>query len=342
MREFTIGRLNGRFVVTWRDGSGRRRYRLKARTEKDAEREAIDVYRERTARPTGHTIEDLWEAYREEKKGRRVADAMNAEWKFMAPTFGHLRPDQIEVAHSRQHIALRREKGIKDGTLWTELGHLSTVLKWAFDRKMIAHRPVIERPSKPAPRDRYLTTKEIRKLLATPMAHHIRIAVLLMLGTAARPGAAQELTWDRVDFDLGVIDLRTGEGNRKGRAVIPMNRGLAAALREAKTVSRSDYVIEWNGQPVASIKTGLNRATKEAGLTGVTPHVFRHTAAVHLAVAGTSMAKIAQYLGHSDDKITQRVYAKFSPDHMREEAAVLDFASPSEVETRFVEPESNP
>lgn len=342
MREFTIGKLNGRFVVSWRADGKRRRFRLEARSAADAEREAIDVYRAQNERPAGHTIGDLWELYRDEKKGRRVAAAMASEWKFMAPTFGHLRPDQIEIEHSRQHAAVRRERGVKDGTLWTELGHLSTVLKWAFDRKMISHRPVIERPSKPAPKDRFLTTAEVQALLAVPMAFHIRIAVLLMLGTAARPGAAQDLTWDRVDFDLNVIDLRTGEGNRKGRAVIPMNRGLRAALLEAKQVRLSDYVIEWSGQPVKSIKTGLNRACAAAGLEGVSPHVFRHTAAVHLAVAGVAMSKIAQYLGHSDDKITQRVYAKFSPDHMREEAAVLDFASPSEVPGRFNEPERIP
>lgn len=343
MRELTVGRLKGRYVVTWRDGDGkRRRFRLEARTLKDAEREAIDVHRRATERPSGYTIADIWEMYREDKRGRRVADAMAAEWKFIAPVFGHLRPDQITVHHSRQHVASRRATGVGDGSLWTELGHLSTALKWAYDREMIARRPVIERPSKPPPRDRYLTRAEVARLLAVPMAHHIRIAVLLMLATAARPSAALDLTWDRVDFDLGVIDLRTGEGNKKGRAVVPMNKGLRAALLEARTVSLSEYVIEWNGKPVKSIKTGLGAACRAAGLKGVTPHVFRHTAAVHLAVAGHDMARIAQYLGHADDRITQRVYARFSPDHMRDEAETLDFAAPSVAPGGFAEPASIP
>ncbi|PTW60901.1 hypothetical protein C8N35_10382 [Breoghania corrubedonensis] len=37
------------------------------------------------------------------------------------------------------------------------------------------------------------------------------------------------------------------------------------------------------------------------------------------------MAMIAQYLGHEDDRITQRVYAKFAPDHMQEAGAALEF-----------------
>jgi len=37
----------------------------------------------------------------------------------------------------------------------------------------------------------------------------------------------------------------------------------------------------------------------DAGLADVSPHVLRHTAAVHTAEAGISMDEIAQYLGHS-------------------------------------------
>jgi len=36
------------------------------------------------------------------------------------------------------------------------------------------------------------------------------------------------------------------------------------------------------------------------------------------------MDRIAQYLGHSDSRITERVYARFAPDHLRDEADILD------------------
>lgn len=48
MSEYRIGRLNGRFVVTWDDHGKRRRYRLDALTAKGAEAEAIDVIRAQT------------------------------------------------------------------------------------------------------------------------------------------------------------------------------------------------------------------------------------------------------------------------------------------------------
>jgi len=164
----------------------------------------------------------------------------------------------------------------------------------------------------------------------------VRLAILTMLSTAARVTAVLELTWDRVDFDGGKINLRTTElGPRKGRAVVPMNDGLRAALTVAKGIAQTDHVIEWAGQQVASITTGFRNAAIRAGFVEalpsgwrratISPHTLRHTAAVHMAAAGRPMSKISQYLGHSNTSVTERVYARYAPDHLREEAEVLDF-----------------
>lgn len=324
--ELRIGRLNGKFVVTWWADGKRRRYRLEARTRAAAETEAIAVFQRERLQESGVTIGSLWEAYRKEKQGRRVADAMKFEWRAMEEYFGHLQPEELTVEACRRYTAARRKAGKHDGTIWTELGHLRTVMTWAHSRRLIPFAPAVERPAKPAPKDRWLTEAEIDKLLAAPMAAHIRLAILLMLSTAGRVSAILELTWDRVDFERGIINLRTTEtGPRKGRAVVPMNEGLRAALSAAEQASMTDYVIEWAGAPVARLRTGFNAAVEAAGLKGVSPHVLRHTAAVHLVANGTPMQKVSQYLGHSSIAVTERVYGRFAPDHLRAEADILDF-----------------
>lgn len=341
MPEYKLGRLNGRFVITWWEEGKRRRYRLEADTRGDAEREAIDIAKREQDQPKAAlTIAELWDEYRSEKIGRRVATAMKHEWKAIGPHFGHFRPDQITDKLCASYAAKRRKqrpkgkkKGqINDGTIWTELGHLRSVLLWAVERQKIDHAPPIPRPSKPQPKSRWLTHKEIDRLLAVEMAPHIRLAITLMLATAARVGAVLDLKWDRVDFERGKVDLRvTDIGPRKGRAIVPMNDGLRAALLAAKAGAISDYVIEWGGERVQSIKTGFRAACAAAEFADVTPHVLRHTAAVHLAASGARMAKIAQYLGHSNEQITAHVYARFSPEHLKEEAKALDFFGPREV-----------
>jgi len=326
MQGYRIGRLHGRFVVTWDEGGKRRRFRLQAATTREAHTEARALLlAAEAAKPGGLTVADLWAAYSDEKAGRTIAASMVHTAKSVLPFFGHLLPEHITTADCRAYIAERRAAGRQDGTIWSQLGHLRNVLSWAVKRGLIDRAPYVERPAQPAPRDRWLSHDEIDRLLSADAEPHIRLAILLMLGTAARLTAALELTWDRVDLDRGWINLRTGEGRRKGRAVVPINPSLRAALVTAKGAALSDHVIEWAGGPVKSIKRGFARTVAAAGLDDVTPHVLRHTAAVHLAAAGISMSKIAQYLGHTSTDVTERVYARFAPDHMKDAAEVLDF-----------------
>lgn len=326
MREYRIGRLNGRFVVTWQQGGKRRRFRLNAATTREAEAEARDLILAATASPGGLTVADIWEWFRAEKEGRPVAINMLHTGKSILPHFGHLRPDQITTDDCRAYIADRRAAGLKDGTIWSHLGHLRTALNRAVKDRMIDRAPHIERPSQPAPKERYLTTKEIDRLLAAKGDPHVKLAVRLMLSTAARVSAVLQLTWDRVDMDRGLIDLRApGATTRKGRAVVPVNDTLRAALLTAREAALSDHVVEYAGGPVASIKKGFATLARNARVRDVSPHVLRHTAAVHMAEAGVPIEVISQYLGHSNSRITAQVYARYSPDYMREAAKVLEF-----------------
>jgi len=328
--EYRIGRLDGGFCVSWWEGGKRRRYRLDAQSRKEAESEAINVVRRETVKQKAATVKTLWDLYRAEKDGRRVAAAMKSEWSFIGPHFGALQYDQIGVDTCRAYVRDQRKapRKAKDGTIWTELGHLRTVLEWARKGQLIPFAPMIERPSKPAPKDRWLTEGEAYTLLTVDCAPHIRLAMQVMLGTAARVSACLELTWDRVDFERGQIDLRVdAEGPRKGRAVVPMNDSLRAALSQAKAAALSDYVIEWAGAPVERIKTGFYSAVRKSGLKGVSPHVLRHTAGVWMAAKGVPMAKISQYMGHSSVAVTERVYARFAPDHLRDAAEALNFST---------------
>lgn len=332
--EFTIGRLQGRFVVTWTEDGRRRRYRLAACTKREAEAEALDVIRREVKRPTADTIEAIWSEYRAFLGDRPAGVTMGYTGRAVLPHFGALRPDQVKVQHCRDYAAARAKAGISTGAIHTELGHLRSAVLFAQKHGMIDRAPFIWRPEKPAPADRWLTHAEIDRLLdAAQITPHIRLATLLMLTTAGRVGAILGLTWDRVDMDRGQIDLRIDAiGPRKGRAVVPMNATLRAALTVAAEAALSDYVVEYAGAQVQSIRTGFNAAVRRAGLEGVTPHTLRHTAAVHMAAAGIPMPQISQYLGHSNTAVTERVYARFSPSHLADAANVLNFSKARKVQ----------
>lgn len=265
-------------------------------------------------------------------EGRAVVETMRHTWKALENRFGPMEAEAITIADCRAHVEERRglrskrfPKGIGDGTIHTELGHLRMVLLWAKKHKIIENVPAIERPAKPEAKDAYLTRIEVKALIEAAKTPHIALAIRLLIGTGARIEAALQLTWDRVDFARGMIQLRNpfDKARRKGRATVPMNDALKAYLKAAKGEAMTPFVIEWAGEPVKSIKRGMKSAGAAIKRPDVSPHMLRHSAAVWLAEDGHSMWEVSQFLGHNDIKTTTRVYAKFSPTHLRKLADSL-------------------
>lgn len=327
MPEWRLTRLGGEFCVTWDDEDGvRRRYRLGTTDPKEASRSASARYAKLT-RPKGTKVKNLWAAYRHAKEGLAVLETMKHTWKALELQFAELEGTDVSVDDCRAHIRERRGAGIKDGTIHTELGHLRMVLKWAENNGLIARAPHIERPAKPDPKDYHISREQAGKLLECAKVPHIALVIRLLLSTGARNAAALELTWDRVDLERRIINLRNpfDRSRRKGRATVPINDQLYLALSVARKSSLSPFVIEWAGAQVKSIKKGMKAAAVSAGLPDVSPHVLRHSAAVWLAEDGHSMSEISQFLGHSNTRITERVYARYSPEHLRSLASSLAF-----------------
>ncbi|UVC07699.1 site-specific integrase [Rhizobium sp. TH2] len=342
MQEWRLTRLNGEFCVAWDEpqpngaAPARRRYRLGTSDAREAETLAPARY-SKLSRPSGTTVAHLWKGYVLDNAGKAVIETMVHTWKAIGPYFGQKEGAELTLEECRAYTDRRRstayftsktgvQKFVQDGTVHTELGHLRTVLVWAKDNKLIAEAPRIERPSKPEPKDFHLTRVEVRKLLDAAKSPHIVLAIRLLIATGARVTAALELTWDRVDFEREMIQLRNpfDRARRKGRATVPMNQSLRVELEKAGKRKITNYVIEYACTNVKSIKKGLGSASRAAGLTGVSPHVLRHSAAVWLAEDGHDMEEIAQFLGHDDVNVTRKIYARFSPTYLRKLANSLD------------------
>lgn len=247
---------------------------------------------------------------------------MASLWKQLEPHFGYKLGKAITKADCRAYSALRKRLGKSNSTVRTELEALRACLRWHYGKEA----PEITAPPPSKPRERYLTKAEVELLMSKIETPHVRLFVELAIGTGARMGALLDLTWDRVDFTHGTIDLNPAgrDITNKRRTVVPMSRRVRAALEEVFPGSLSDHVIEYGGKPVASVKKAIAAAARRAGVP-CSPHVFRHTAAVWMAQADVPMQKIAQFLGHTSMRITESVYARYSPRFMEEGAAALDW-----------------
>jgi integrase len=320
MREARLVRYRGKYAVKWWDGETPKRSSLRTNNKQEAERRLRD-WRNAASR-VGDTVAEIMEAYLEDRKRHATGyKTLEYNWRALAKHFRGFAAEQISRDSCRGYIALRRSQGVGDGTIRREIGTLRAGIRWARP----ACGAVFLCPPAPPPKERHLTREEYKTLLAgTEKEPHIKLFTILALATAGRTRAILDLTWDRVDFERGLIRLSGGAGRRKGRATVPMTQEARNALLEAQEAALSDFVIEWAGKPVKRVVKGFKAACLRAGLDDVSPHVLRHTAAVWMAEAGNSMSEIAAYLGHSDSRITERVYARFSPDYLRKASKALE------------------
>ncbi|MGN6451441.1 MAG: tyrosine-type recombinase/integrase [Brucella intermedia] len=291
-------------------------------------------------------VNDLWDVYWKKhvlKEGVNQ-DAANYAWKNLQPHFGSLTVPEVSQMATDDYVAKRTSgqlgRKVKPQTCAKELSYLMACLHFAASPKQklipAAIIEAIELPSPGEPRDRWLRTEEIQRLLdaAAECRRGERLSrverfLWIALETAARKSAIMELTWDRVDFETMVIDLNVPgrKKTNKRRAVVPISKALFPVLDRAYKERTGDLVMDNGGAIWAPIqhvviKSGLagKRAKVPAGTkpksTGISPHVLRHTAATHMARRGVPLWIIAKVLGNSLAMV-EKVYAKHSPDDLR-------------------------
>lgn len=304
----------GTYYIHWTDG--RRSKRESTRTKDVVTAQAfLDEW---VAIANAHvpeqvwTCEDLWN----EKYGRKGGERWKYAWANLGPHFGNLRP--IEVTQAVEDAYARKRK-VAPSTLRLELSLLRAAWNHGLKRGYITASDLPNLgplPDPSPPRERWLSDAEVDRLFAIAR-HRPRVWMFLHLAleTAARRTAIQELTWDQVDWDAGVIHyLKPGERqSRKRKASVPISKTLLPVLREAQAHATDEFVIGAGG----NVNEALAAAAAKAKVNGVTPHVLRHTAATRMARAGVSLWIIAKVLGNTVEQV-EKVYAKYQPGMARE------------------------
>jgi len=135
-----------------------------------------------------------------------------------------------------------------------------------------------------------------------------------------------------VDLDRGIfyrLAQDTSATSKRQPPVPPPPRLLAHLRRSHDKGISNQHFVEFNGQPVKSVKTAFKTAVSLSGLKGdISPHTLRHTAATWLMQIGVSMWEAAGFLGMSE-KTLRDVYGHHHPDYLRGAAKAL--GTPDEV-----------
>lgn len=207
----------------------------------------------------------------------------------------------------------------------------------------------VELPAKGKPRTKYLTRDEVAKLLWTCWRHkrtqrpprgerkgasvegesfhdlrHLCRFILMGIYTGSRSTPIMRASIFAasgrafLDLESGLYyrlpeDLDEAENKRSPTSRIPP-RLMAHLERWKRKRIIAEFVVEWNGRPVKSVKTGWKTAVDLAKISGqVTPHTLRHTCVTWLKQAGVSSFDVGGFVGMSE-AIVERVYGHHDPN----------------------------
>jgi integrase len=170
-------------------------------------------------------------------------------------------------------------------------------------------------------RDRVLDSDEFAKL-QQHSAPHLQAMNVCAYQTGMRLGEILHLTWERVDFKMGFIQLRAEDTKTDEARIIPLTPELTGLLKNLYKVRylQEEHVFLVKGQSVSSIQTAFNGACRRAGIENFRFHDFRHTAVTNMRRAGIDHLTIMRITGHKTMDVFKR-YNSFHQEDLREAAS---------------------
>lgn len=254
--------------------------------------------------------------------------------------FGTDTASQVNGARCRRYA----EQRSSDAAARRELEDLRAAFNHYHREGLMREKIAVSLPQRRPARERYLERNEAAALICGAWRYretgqfgetvrhtrrHIARFIIVGLYAGRRAGAIVTAAL-RPTPGKGFVDLDRGvfhpparlRQTKKRQPAIPLPRRLLAHMRRWKK-NGQQFGVEWNGQPVSSIDKAFRANARSAGLTDVTPHTLRHTAATWMMQRKADPWATAGYLGMSIETLI-RTYGHHHPDHLKDAWSVFD------------------
>jgi integrase len=250
------------------------------------------------------------ETYLESRRGdvkattlERYAESLAHLRSFVGKATTHILTTDVLA----EYRAARSKEGASRGTVNVELDAIQTFAGYCVRKGWLSDRPTVNRYPTEA-RIKYLDRGQIAAYMAA-LRPAFRPLMLTLIGTGMRLGEAERLTDKDVRYEkngtarVTISDAKTPTGVR----VVYIPKWLV----DEGALETLPFSI-----PRRTVQKEHQRARTIAGLGDYTIHDHRHTAAVHLALAGIPLGVLQQQLGHARIEMTMR-YARFHPEYAK-------------------------
>ena len=323
----------GTWYICWYNPATGQADRISTGTgDREAARTALYEHALRNERPAtstdaqlAHVMLTCWEQY-----GRHLPSAHThlAAQRDALEIWGDVSVSELDRQRQLEFVRAMRVRGLSDWTISTRLRRIWATMNWyrRDNSQLVVPDQITAADWRPdlQDRDQTYSLPELAALFNTAAdqtadlrytREHWWRFLVLAVGTAARPGAIRELTWQQVDLRLGRIRLNP-EGRRqtkKRRATVPIAPTLAAELSAWE--HQGDHVITYYGKPLTSPEF-FDLLAEKAGVTGG-PNVIRHTVRTWLAERGVPDSEADAFMGHKGEgSATGKRYIHRRPEYL--------------------------
>ena len=168
-----------------------------------------------------------------------------------------------------------------------------------------------------------LSKEEINNMLEATLNLKHRLVLMFLYYTGMRLNEIVNLKWEDIDFQRGVIHLKTAKGEKE--RVIFLHEKLRNFI-EYFNIKKEGFAFMSNlGKKYdkRTIQFIVRNAANKAQIDKrITPHTLRHSFATHLLEAGADIRHIQKLLGHSNLQTTQ-VYTHVANKDIKKLANLL-------------------
>ena len=244
---------------------------------------------------------------------------------------GEVVPGEISADDIRGYLGDLMDRRRRPATVQRRLFAIKAFFRWR-EQAAGALNPAraIRSPRSERRLPAILQQDEVRRLIETemrgltPARFRDRAIIETLYSCGLRVSELCSLDWRDIDWELGMVMVRRGKGNKD--RLVPIGEPALAALAEWRRL----MPIAWepNGPVITNLRGGrlttravealLVRRLQAAGLrTPITPHGLRHCFATHMLNNGADLRSIQEMLGHASLATTQR-YTHLNVAHLKE------------------------
>ncbi len=257
---------------------------------------------------------------------------------YLLPTFGERKLTSITTTDIKRWVSSLVDDGVGPTTIRQSYRLLHQILQSALEDELLGRNPAtgVKLPRITTKEKTGLTAEDLNALADACGKHR---ALVLFLGTCGlRINEALALRVEDFDLEAKIVKVKhswtTDESGKKSRDAngelapgstktgevreVPLSPNTIKELRPLleRKAARDWVFVGSNGQALDYgyfRRSHFQPATKKLGMTNVTIHSLRHTAASLLVSIGTPILDVSRILGHASSKMTLDIYGHAYP-----------------------------